>query len=66
MTENEDRSRYLTTSEVRELYPLGRTRLYELLASGSLPSARWGRKYLVRQSALERFLEEEDEHALRG
>lgn len=55
-----DGSRYLTTTDIRGLYPLGRTRLYEVLCDGSLPSVRWGRKYLVRESDLERFLSEEE------
>lgn len=50
--------RWLSTNEIRERYPLGRTRLYSILEDGSLKSVRWGRKYLVRESDLESFLEE--------
>lgn len=57
--EQNDSSRYLTTNDIRSLYPIGRTRLYEVLWSGCLPYTRWGRKYLVRREDLERFLKDE-------
>lgn len=56
-------SRLLTPKQIMEEYGLGRTKLYLTLESGSLRSIRWGRKYLVRESDLEAFLEE-SEHSL--
>jgi excisionase family DNA binding protein len=55
-------SRLLTPKQIMEEYGLGRTKLYSTLESGSLRSIRWGRKYLVRESDLEEFLQD-SEHA---
>lgn len=36
--------------------PLGRTKLYELIQSGELPSIKVGRRRLITRSAVEQFL----------
>ncbi len=42
------------------LIGIGRTKLYELLDAGRIPSQKCGRRRLIRVSALEAFLEAGD------
>lgn len=49
---------YLKVSEVAEFLRIGRTRAYELVGSGEIPSVRIGRNIRVSRRELERWLEE--------
>jgi excisionase family DNA binding protein len=44
----------LTVEEVQRVLPLGRTAVYEAIASGKIPSIRFGRRILVPIAALEK------------
>ena len=55
-----DRPEVLTVDEVIKTLRLGRTRVNELLWSGTLRSIKVGRRRLVRRRDLERFLEEHE------
>ena len=48
----------LTATEASEAIGIGRTRIYELLASGELPSVRIGRSVRVPTEALKRWIQE--------
>lgn len=48
----------LKPSEAAEILGIGRTRTYEMLASGELPSIRMGRSIRVPVAALKRWVEE--------
>ena len=48
---------YLKVSEVAEFLRIGRTRAYELVSSGEIPSVRIGRNIRVSRKELERWLE---------
>lgn len=47
----------LTPEKAAEALAIGRTRVYELMASGSLPSIRLGRSRRVARRALVHFIE---------
>jgi excisionase family DNA binding protein len=49
---------YLKVSEVAAFLQIGRTRAYELVGSGEIPSVRIGRSVWVSRRELERWLEE--------
>ncbi len=49
---------YLKVPEVAEFLQIGRTRAYELVSSGEIPSVRIGRNIRVSRKELERWLEE--------
>ena len=64
----EDKLVYSVT-EIGELLGIGRSKAYELVRSGTIPSLRLGRRIVIPKLALSRFLEEcalknlvEDEH----
>lgn len=48
---------YLKVSEVAEFLRIGRSRAYELVGSGEIPSVRIGRSVRVSRRKLERWLE---------
>jgi excisionase family DNA binding protein len=48
--------RLLTVSDVASRMQIGRTRIYELLAGGDLPSVRLGRARRIRESDLAEFI----------
>lgn len=48
---------YLKVTEVAEFLRIGRTRAYELVSSGAIPSVRIGRNIRVSRKELERWLE---------
>ncbi len=52
----------LRVEEVAELLSLGRSKTYELIASGVLPAVRLGRCVRVPADALHRWLEAQCEH----
>jgi hypothetical protein len=45
-----------TIDEVLRAYPIGRTKLYELLATKQIPSFMTGKRRMVRVASLEAFL----------
>lgn len=49
--------KYLKVTEVAEFLRIGRTRAYELVSSGEIPSVRIGRNIRVSRKELERWLE---------
>lgn len=48
---------YLKVPEVAEFLRIGRSRAYELVGSGEIPSVRIGRSVRVSRRKLERWLE---------
>lgn len=48
---------WLRPHEIIERYGIKRTRLYELLRTGEIPSAKVGRTRHVRRSDLEEFMD---------
>lgn len=48
----------LTPEQVAEALAIGRTRVYELMASGALPSIRLGRSRRVARHALSRYVDD--------
>ena len=48
----------LTVVETARILGIGRNAAYQAVQSGSIPSIRIGRRYLVPHSALEKLLEE--------
>lgn len=51
-------SEWLRPHEIIETYGIGRTRLYTLLRTGELPSAKVGRTRHVRKRDLEEFFDQ--------
>jgi putative molybdopterin biosynthesis protein len=47
----------LTCKELSKMLRIGKTKLYELLRSGELPSFRVGRLYRVTLADVERYIE---------
>ncbi len=52
----EAESRFLTYKEAGVFTSLGRTKLTELVTSGSIPAARIGRRVLISKPGLETYL----------
>jgi excisionase family DNA binding protein len=50
----------LTPDEAAQAIGIGRTKIYELLASGRLRSVRVGTRYVVPVGAIEEFLDASD------
>lgn len=50
---------YLKVSEVAEILRIARSRAYELVAEGEIPSIRIGRSVRVSRGELDRWLEEQ-------
>ena len=53
----------LKPSEAMELIAVGRSRIYEMLASGELPSIRVGRSIRIPVKALEEWVADSQEAA---
>jgi excisionase family DNA binding protein len=47
----------LRPTELQEMLPIGRTKLYALLADGSIPSYKVGNLRLIRRSDVDKWLE---------
>ena len=69
--EQSDKLVYSVT-EIAKLLGIGRSKAYELVRSGTIPSLRLGRRIVIPKLALSRFLAEcalknsvEDEHQAR-
>lgn len=54
---------YMKVAEMAEFLQIGRSRAYELVGSGEIPSVRIGRSVRVSRSKLERWLEERSQDA---
>ena len=54
----------LTATEAGEAIGVGRTRIYELLASGQIPSVKIGRSVRVPIEALKRWIQERESGGL--
>lgn len=52
---------YMKVPEMAEFLQIGRSRAYELVGSGEIPSVRIGRSVRVSRSKLERWLEEQSQ-----
>ncbi len=50
---------YLKVPEVAEFLRIGRSRAYELVGSGEIPSVKIGRSVRVSRKELERWLEQQ-------
>ena len=55
--EREDKLVYSVT-EIAELLGIGRSKAYELVRSGTIPSLRLGKRIVIPKLALSRFLAE--------
>ncbi len=50
---------FLTVEQVRQVLPMiGKNKLYELIADGTIPSKRFGRRVVVPRKALEKLIQE--------
>lgn len=52
---------YMKVAEMAEFLQIGRSRAYELVGSGEIPSVRIGRSVRVSRRKLERWLEEQSQ-----
>lgn len=57
--------RVLTPREARIVLGIGRTRFYQLLAEGKLRFFKNGRRYLIPESALNAFVEEQTAQSMK-
>lgn len=48
----------LSISEVHRVFPLGRTRIYELINDGTLESVKVGKRRFIKMSSLRKLAEE--------
>lgn len=56
----------LRTSEAMEALGIGRTKFYELIASGEIPTRRIGRAVRIPVDALRRWVEQNNERETAG
>jgi len=54
-----DRSRFVTVSEVADQLRVSNMTVYRLVQSGQLPAARVGRSYRIRADDVDRYLAEQ-------
>ena len=54
----------LRIPEVAETLGLGRTKIYEMIATGELPTIRFGRAVRVSVSTLQKWVEEREQQGL--
>ncbi len=54
-----DRHEYLKVPEMAEMLQIARSRAYELVGSGAIPSVKIGRSVRVSRRELDRWLEEQ-------
>jgi excisionase family DNA binding protein len=62
---DEQRRVYLKVPEVAEVLRIARSRAYELVGSGEIPSVRIGRGVRVGRKELDRWLEEQRQPSAR-
>lgn len=56
---------YVTVAEAVDLYPIGRSKLYELMAAGHVEAFHLGRRRVVVAASIDRYLGELAEAARR-
>jgi excisionase family DNA binding protein len=54
----------LRIPEVAETLGIGRTKIYEMIATGELPTIRFGRAVRVSVSTLQKWVEEREQQGL--
>lgn len=59
MQPGNDRSRFVTVSEVAEQLRVSNMTVYRLVQSGQLPAVRVGRSYRIRAEDVDRYLAEQ-------
>ncbi len=59
MQPGNDRSRFVTVSEVADQLRVSNMTVYRLVQSGQLPAARVGRSYRIRADDVDRYLAEQ-------
>ena len=62
MTDQKGRGPFLTVAEVAAMLRVSNMTVYRLIKSGELPAVRVGKGYRIRESELQRFLEERSVH----
>ena len=62
---DDQRHEYLKVPEVAEVLRIARSRAYELVAEGEIPSIKIGRSVRVSRKELERWLEEQRQAEIR-
>jgi excisionase family DNA binding protein len=62
---DDQRHEYLKVPEVAEVLRIARSRAYELVGEGEIPSVRIGRSVRVSRKELERWLEEQRQPSAR-
>ena len=61
----DEQHEWLKVPEVAEVLRIARSRAYELVGSGEIPSVRIGRSVRVSRKELDRWLEEQHEPSTR-
>jgi excisionase family DNA binding protein len=61
----EEKQEFLKVPEVAKVLRIARSRAYELVAEGEIPSLRIGRSVRVSRSDLDRWLEEQRQPSMR-
>ena len=56
----------LTVPQVAQVPNMGRSKVYELITFGELPVLRFGKSVRVRVSALERWLDLQEQNSISG
>ncbi|MDQ2725669.1 MAG: helix-turn-helix domain-containing protein [Actinomycetota bacterium] len=59
MQPGNDRSRFVTVSEVADQLRVSNMTVYRLVQSGQLPAVRVGRSYRIRAEDVDRYLAEQ-------
>jgi len=59
MQQSEIEREWLTLQEMQQMLSIGRTKAWQLVASGEIPAIRIGRSVRVRRKELEQWLEEQ-------
>ncbi|MDQ2727022.1 MAG: helix-turn-helix domain-containing protein [Actinomycetota bacterium] len=59
MQPGNDRSRFVTVSEVADQLRVSNMTVYRLVQSGQLPAVRVGRSYRIRADDVDRYLAEQ-------
>lgn len=54
----------LRIPEVAETLGIGRTKIYEMIATGELPTVRFGRAIRISVSTLQRWVEENEQQSM--
>lgn len=52
-----EEKRYYSIPQIKEMLPLGTTRIYQLLAEGAIPCIRLGRRFIVPKKKFDEWLD---------